>query len=301
MSEGMTGLNPTQAKIDIEETQSAIKNVASMLNDSGRELFETLEKNWCSPVAVEFSNKYSGKLYEVTVTNIEHAADKIATMAKEAYNELATAHQIGLLDVEEYSYPSIYTYFGKLMSVDAENTVGMNVEKVKAAMIDYQKGVNQALEALDEVPTNIALYDPEGEVQSTYTSTINKVKEDLNSTVNAMMTELENNTNTETNTVIHAAEKTTTTVGTGITIDDGETVTHFMNPPETQGGSSQGSVPNIPTDSKTIVDEQSNSLPPHPPTNNVNGSKTILDEQANSLPPHPPTPNPTGEESNGGY
>ena len=209
--DGFTGLNPAEAKANIDAFVNAMNEVAMIFLNGGNALFGNLRETWCSPRAVEFGDKYSYVLYDSTFTAIKDAAMLIARNAETAYNTISIANGGGYLGANYGSQPvpSIQGYFGNLNETGTSGIVGMNLMQVQLALVVYGEAVEKGLNALAAVPTNIAFYDPNGEQQATYKAEIEKVKNNLEETINSMLDEIEAAMETEQNSLILAKESAT--------------------------------------------------------------------------------------------
>jgi len=209
--DGFTGLNPSEAKSNIDAFVNAMNATAMIFLNGGNALFGNLKETWCSPRAVEFGDKFSYKLYDNTVAAIEDAARLIARNAETAYNTISIANGGGSLGANYGSQPTQGSqgYFGSLKESGASGIVGMNMMQVELALVVYGEAVEKGLAALAAVPTNIAFYDPNGEQQATYKAEIEKVKNTLEETINSMLDEIEAAMETEHNSLVLAKENAT--------------------------------------------------------------------------------------------
>ena len=183
--DGFTGLDPQRAQQDIRNFSDTMKTVARMLHEGGNEFFNTLSKNWYSPKAVEFSEKYNTSLYEGTVEVVENCASRIAASAIEAYNSMAAAQGLGTIPYEGDMKPGIQYYFGNL-SESGPNGVGMNQDAVKTSLAEYQNRVKNAISILDSLSGTISLFDRTGSIQSLYSATLDKMKGTINNAVESI-------------------------------------------------------------------------------------------------------------------
>ncbi len=211
---GFTGINQQDAKANIDAFVTAMNDVAKIFQNGGNNLFNNLEKLWCSPKAVEFGDKYSILLYEKTVTAIEDAALSIASKAEKAFDTVSVANGGRALGANYGTIPKpeIGHLFGFLKESGDTGIIGMNVNQVNYALAEYGDYVIKALEALEAVPTNIAFFDPDGAQQATYKKTINDVKNKLEETIHSMLDEIQSAMETEQQTVLTAAQNSASTL-----------------------------------------------------------------------------------------
>ena len=180
MNNGFSGMNPTQAIQDINVFAQAMQSIANTMRKAGTLLFENLSNNWYSPTAVEFSKNYSSVLFDNTVTVIERNADAIIAAAVDSFNAISLANGGSTIPAYNRNYPLGENNFGFLKEAGL-NGVGMNVDGVKQALVEYYRYINTGLSALDSVPNNLALYDMSGSIQVTFQNCIAKIKEVVNS------------------------------------------------------------------------------------------------------------------------
>jgi len=194
--DGITGLNPQVAQLDLEEFTRSMYYVQEELYDEFLQMMWDLSLNWFSPKAVEFGSNYIPRLSDL-LNSIMTRADHIRQMATDAYNNLATSNGIGAIDS---FYPETRTgnYFTNTTFKEAGDSgvVGMDVEKVKGTIVpNGYHGIKAALAKFDDVPLTIAFYDPDGEMKAKYKTIINMLKMDamnlVNEIVRTIMTALE--------------------------------------------------------------------------------------------------------------
>lgn len=215
--DGFTGLNPSQARANIDTFVKAMNDAAVIFLNGGIALFKNLEKTWCSPKAVAFGEKYGYALYDKTVVAIREAATVIAKNAETAYNTISMANGGGVLGAE-YGLQElpiatpVNGYFGPLKESGEYGIIGMNLMQVQLALVVYGDSVEKGLAALDSVPTEIAFYDPDGIQQSTYKSEIQRVKDKLEEEISSMLDTIEAAMETEQNNIFIAKESSSSTL-----------------------------------------------------------------------------------------
>jgi hypothetical protein len=186
---GFVGMDPNRAMQDITVFAQAMHSISDTMRKAGALFFENLANNWYSPNAVEFSNNFSGILYDNTVTIIERNADIIIAAAVDSFNQMSQANGGPTIPPYDHDTPSNQYNFGSLRE-SGVNGIGMNAAGVKQALSEYYRYINTGLSALDSVPTNLALYDQTGNIRVTFQNCVAKIKEVVNSAVNDVATHL---------------------------------------------------------------------------------------------------------------
>ncbi len=140
--DNFTGLNPTEAKNNIDNFFAQMIEVSNIFLRGGNALFDNLRKTWCSKKAVEFSDKYGYLLFEKTVTAVKDAARTIARNAETAYDTIAIANGADRLGVGYGSTMSNESgVFSPLQESGDTGIVGMNIMQVNLALAVYGDAV----------------------------------------------------------------------------------------------------------------------------------------------------------------
>ncbi len=179
--DGMTGLNPEQAKETISKFEDEMATFRQMLIRDAFEFLENeLSKKWYSPKAVEYGKELNKKVFYLNY-DIKHYTQLIGKNAIASYNILAAAN--GISGIDNYFNESnlingvhgnVYNPHNKniFMEESPSGDVGMNVTLVKNVLQLFMDNVDKALRQLDNVPLNIAFYDPNEELKHRFNKLI---------------------------------------------------------------------------------------------------------------------------------
>ena len=209
---GFTGMNPMQARADIENFQSSMYSIASYFNRAGSDLFTSLQKVWFSPRAVEFSQHFSSPLYNGTVKVIYDISDSIVEAAVNAYNTLADASGSGRLVFTPNNHGDAGS-FGDLKEAGPNGEVGMDGELVRQIVQNFQNAVKNGTSYLDSLPTNLALYDNSGNLQVTFSNCVKSAKESIASITNDITNHLSTAVQNETTVLKSAVNNSVSALG----------------------------------------------------------------------------------------
>ena len=205
------GINVNRARSDItsfyEQSISAADSILSAFSN----LFIVLNNAWASPVAVAFSETWSGEINSLN-SNLYSNISSITNNAIESANCIASSHgtSLGAIVTPAISYKSSYT-----CSVCKENIggiVAMNIPKVEAALVDFNNRINTGLEELSYIPNGISIYDNVGNVAGAFSSGVDKFKEQISQMVEVMNTKLSESIEIEKERIESAKEKAVNTL-----------------------------------------------------------------------------------------
>ena len=206
MENGMTGLDPEKAKEQIYSFIETCLAIKKEYETNGIAPFlRNLSYSWCSPRAVEFGKKQIPRLFAIA-NDIETIAGIIGRNAARAFDFLARANGLSRIlgDMEDewyimrqshidrdtndyeirtdkYDNPEIQTwsnfdpnyYFSEASRFGG--IVGMNKTIVKLALNELNGAINDCINGLNNLPMDIALYDPSGEMMSSFKNLIKKM------------------------------------------------------------------------------------------------------------------------------
>lgn len=214
MSE-ITGFNPVKAKEDIKNFYREMINIENNFYVGAYYLFNNLRDLWCSEKAIEFYDNNAQKTIDIDNEFINDI-NSITSRAIDAYNLIAKSNNAlafpdtyitSSLDSVDYDATDCLP---QLLSEDPTGIVGMNIKAVKEELNDYVSSMNDVVASLDEVPTNVAFYDPDGSLQEAYESLINKMKSEIPMRIDGVKNDINSAIETEVNTIdlakTHAAE-----------------------------------------------------------------------------------------------
>lgn len=204
-----TGFDPTLAKSNIDSFESSAKEAYSTCSKAFYDLKTGLLETWCSPKAVEFSEKYADKIGSVLVTFMS-SYNIILANAERAYNTIALANGYSTIAVRPTNY-SMTKYEFNLRS-EKYGIVGMNIMQVKLLLESFNNDVKKVFEMLDELPMDIAFYDPEGAQVQAYKDEITKLKAKIFDVMTLINTDIKSAIETESNDIRLAKEQATQTL-----------------------------------------------------------------------------------------
>ena len=210
--DGITGYSPVEAAEEIAAFYGAVLNLEIDFHERGAWTFmTTLEKIWCSPNAVEFGKKHFQTLYNLA-TNIKTVGKNICINAVAAYNIVARSNGASTINASEFtsddlaspdiSEPSTFT----LKDVSDKGVVGMNYSLVKLAVSEFKNQVEILIHGLNELPMDIAFYDPSGELKAAYKREIALMVEKIETEAKSIYADIDAALETEINTILLAKE-----------------------------------------------------------------------------------------------
>ena len=181
MADGITGLNPIRAKQQIEELNINLSSVQNDFVSKTQNFLSSLSELWYSEKAVEFSNNIISSLNEadqelkkVTIDIIEDACG--------AFNMLADAN--GAMRIEVVPGPFADGEYISCKDMDPSGNIGMRVDDVKILTEEFIDELETINNKLQDIPSNIAFYDQENNLEGTYTAEVNRVKTLIEESIN---------------------------------------------------------------------------------------------------------------------
>ena len=190
---GWTGLDSVRARDNIKEFTNRSVEAENMLLDANLHFFENLRKYWTSPKAVEFRNTYVPK-FERLIESYDRNAREIIKSAEIAFNTMAYSQGIVGMDINGYEDSFPFGRFEGSAFIDFFNekndnwVSGMNIAVVETQIIPtYIQEFGSAKQLLNEIPTNVALYDPDGSLNSSYANMVNGFINDMSMLYNDML------------------------------------------------------------------------------------------------------------------
>lgn len=199
MSEGITGLNPSQAKVDISNFQSEFFAATDKCAGAVDSLIEGLLINWASPKAVEFMKSNEEKIIEAFYSHPTAVCDEIVTGAINAFNSISASQ--GGATIADFGHMGIGVG-GFELYPEIDGNVGMNIANVRTLLSAFEAGVESGLVDYDNLPTTIAFYDPSGSMAASYSTKIKTLANEIRNTtkdivnsIKTAITEEQDNTN----------------------------------------------------------------------------------------------------------
>lgn len=207
----MTGFDPAQAEQQLNDFNAYGNIVVMNAYRAAHELFLNLRDNWCSPKAVEFGETYAPKIESIR-ENLHIMYRQIYRSGVDAYNIIARAHgdiaelaQEDLQPDEATSYTEgVITW--TLKEASSGGVVGMNVANTELALRVFLDEMKSVVNNVENTPTDIAFYDPDGSQKAAYRSEITKMINSINEIVASVNEALSNAMETETNTIMLAKD-----------------------------------------------------------------------------------------------
>ena len=192
-----TGYSPTEAKNNIKYFYDVTRSAILQLNHAYENFFRSLYLDWSSPKAVEFNQKYNVTLAE-QIQFFSDTIESIVDKAEAAYNENAFANGGGYIIIDRTPFPE--TRGIDLSAVNYGGLVGMDVIGVQVDLDHYKASVDEVIKVIDNLPMNIAFYDPDGSQANAYKTAIttarNKVYDEISNLIKDIEAAIENEVKT---------------------------------------------------------------------------------------------------------
>lgn len=209
--DGFTGLNIEKASHDIESFNQTCWEIQSKVRMPLKEFFIYLARHWASPVAKQFSDNICAKWEEVDseyLTAFQH----IVSGATDAGRALARANGLDLPNIINPGNVATADPIKSFISEDINGIVGMDVEGVRIALDAFKEQEKEGIALFDELPENIAFYDPNGELIGTYSRNVKNFKTKFQEIINTVITEMEGYLETETDNILLAKQNANDTL-----------------------------------------------------------------------------------------
>lgn len=211
-----TGFNPAVAKNEITNFYRMMNSIENDYYLGAYYLFMNLRDIWCSEKAIEFYNNNAQKTMDLD-NDFINEINTITSKAIEAYNKIALSN-----DTMAFNDPFVPSNLDVNRDYEAESCfpilnasdpnsgiVGMNVKEVESELKTYMSSMNKVVSSLDDVPTEIALFDPDGSLQEAYRSLIDKMKGKIPERITSVKNEIQAAINTEQDTTILSKQQAT--------------------------------------------------------------------------------------------
>ena len=208
--DGMTGLSPEVAKKNIETFYGEYSAAEGHLFETFQVLFMGLKDLWASPKAAEFANTYTPRINDV----LSESRSGVCTVVKNAvraYNTVSRSHGGGTMDTD-FLWETPFKGDYKLLE-SKDGIVGMNVMQVRLLLDEFNNNISDlVMSRFNELPWDIALYDPNGEQKAAYTSSIKNILDHITNVVVDIRNDLNGYMETEENTILLAKQQSTETM-----------------------------------------------------------------------------------------
>ena len=201
-----TVLNPKEAESQIDDFWCQATRLGQDFYRAATEFYVTLFNYWCSPKAEEFGNMHLRDLMFIWI-KIDNMANEIGDKATLAYNAIASANGLPGIDTTglgEYITEPEGSF--KLYSSFEDGSVGMD-HKVVQKCIDYIEEKRKVLvDGLNNLPLDIAFFDPDDAQKTAYRGIITKTIETINGIVDDVIGTLKSALETEIQVVIASSQ-----------------------------------------------------------------------------------------------
>jgi hypothetical protein len=213
----LTGFSPDAARNQINLFYNTVCDLAREFSNNGSYPFMWgLVTAWCSPKAKEFSLKHFSKIAGID-TNVKNMGRNIAINAKQAYNYIAESNGGAKLPEDFFQNGTQAStdkidWFGTLDEVSENGVVGMNHQNVRLLVNLFKNAVNKLITGLNDLPLDIAFYDPDGEMKAAYRQQITDMVSIITEKTNALYADIDDALETEINTILIAKEEAASTM-----------------------------------------------------------------------------------------
>lgn len=213
-----TGFDPEQARTQIIDFFNQVCDLANNFYDKGTKLFVNgLQTAWCSPKAKEFSEKHFAKLANIN-SNLAQLGKNIAISAVQAFNYVASSNGTAGIYIDGiengFQAPTDTERwdFLPLKEISDSGVVGMNHQNVKLLVSLFKDSVNNLINGLNELPLDIAFYDPDGEMKASYKQEITNMVNTITEEANSVYADIDAALETEVNTILLAKDNAVSTM-----------------------------------------------------------------------------------------
>ena len=216
----ITGYSPAQAQQDINNFTEAYQAADIILQNAMGDFVDELSTKWYSPKAVEFWHFYVAER-TILLTLITRTEWTILSNSVASYNILAKSNGAATMDNPYTTWasstnPMLFTSSRgdpTFKEVSDNGAVGMNTLAVKSMLIPLLvEGVNRSIEAFMDLPTNIAFYDPAGELQAKFKELIKNMVEQIRTQMGNILDKLQTDLEDEVENITLAKEAATDTL-----------------------------------------------------------------------------------------
>ncbi len=210
----MTGFNPEQAKNDIMNFYGNGQTAKMALVHAFEDLYSDLKEEWASDKAVEFDNKHRSTINE-TISTFRNSINKICQNACNAFDEIASKQGVpgcGLASILDSASDSTFEYQFAVIYYNKNGVVGMNIEAVNNTLEVFDSKIAAFVELVDNLPLNIAFFDPDGSQAKAYKSLIDNSKSKVLEEIEAIKNDIKTAIVTEQNNILLAKQQATDTL-----------------------------------------------------------------------------------------
>ncbi len=185
MGDGWTGVDLNQARADLDRFHNMVKELDMYANDAISTFSDVLAENWFSYTAAHSTiigtlSTIGGFIDGIDKTIIEKAVSAIQTLAS-SNGATFMYEPEGLVRGAHPIYVTEHGFGGAAFDVSnhcketgPNGEMGMNKAKVSVGLNELTQKINSVCNNLDNLPTNIALYDPSGDLANAFKTAITK-------------------------------------------------------------------------------------------------------------------------------
>ena len=214
--DNFTGLSLSQASNDIAEYHKAAFANRHRIWEAYEYLFTELSEFWASPKAVEFDNTFRPQIAELLDYYDKNIAI-ICSNSRQSYNILARANGAPILEDdgtyyigEDGRYPISFPVDDFPSLLDTKNGVaGMNTQQVKNVQKIFTSKISNAVSDMDNIPMEIAFYDPDGSLQLSFANRVESIKQKIWAVLEVVTRSINNAMLNETHTLLLAKQQAT--------------------------------------------------------------------------------------------
>jgi len=191
MTEGFTGMNPTVAKMDIDEFENTGMGIYNSVCAANRKFMNGISKVWYSQNSTEFGKVYTNELYLVQ-NSIKCLVNNYIVRCVKAYNDIAASN--GAESIQDDHVPmengsmapnGTGEAFDDFLTARDDGVVGMDVDKVNKFLEDYSNEIQRIISNdLNNFPLSIAFYDPDNSLKTAFKEEVDRIISELDGKVN---------------------------------------------------------------------------------------------------------------------
>jgi hypothetical protein len=213
---GFVGINVSEMRNRLKEFEITVQRSLDIIYEGGSVFFTSLGKCWYSPNAVNFSNIYGPRLFNSTVTDVLNYVLDYSNTFVASCNNMLGANGV----MERFAVPTFHVKgeeFPSLKESGPSGEVGMDISSISPVVQDYNNHLQFGLDILESVRTDFPIYDQDASIQlalrDSFNALVDKIKLDYKETMQALLTEINNN---QTNLQTSANQAASTIQSTGV-------------------------------------------------------------------------------------
>jgi len=207
--DGITGIDRDRAKNDIMKFDADAAHALVVCHDTLDSFFSVLANRWASTNAKTFTEGVE-KEEENIFNSYWNELERIISGAYEAANILLRSLGEVPLNEERNFQDYMFILFPFHLFTCKEEIngkVGMDTESVRTALATLKTKYNSAIDCIDDLPTGISFYDPDGELVDTYNSGLKSFKQKFKDVFDEVIKKMDEYITTETENIELAKEQ----------------------------------------------------------------------------------------------